>query len=178
MIFDRAAGQCSESVTNCFQKRLTKIDFPVPQMLVVKIALAAGSLLGAAAFTASPAGLSLAHRSLPDLAICAPRSKLVRLRASSTDNQAEVDGAEGNYDPEKQFLGDVNGYANPMATGKYVEDGWVDDGASSSSVSPGFFGSLFGGGGSRKSADARSVLEQGLVLTGLFLCHSCAILGT
>jgi hypothetical protein len=147
-------------------------------MLVVKLALAAGSLLGAAAFTASPAGLSLAHRFLPDLAICAPRSTRVRLRASSTNNQAEVDGAEGNYDPEKQFLGDVNGYANPMATGKYVEDGWVDDGASASAGSPGFFGSLFGGGGSRKSADARSVLEQGLVLTGLFLCHSCAILGT
>jgi len=51
---------------------------------------------------------------------------------------------------------DLNGFANPMAKGAYVEDGWVDESAASSS-GPGFFGTLFGGG---KSASASKMAQQ------------------
>ena len=51
---------------------------------------------------------------------------------------------------------DLNGYANPMAKGAYVEDGWVDESAASSG--PGFFASLFGGGG--KSAAASKLAAR------------------
>eukprot|EP00802_Teleaulax_amphioxeia_P019935 Tamp_20190.p1 GENE.Tamp_20190~~Tamp_20190.p1 ORF type:complete len:158 (+),score=47.55 Tamp_20190:366-839(+) len=43
-----------------------------------------------------------------------------------------------------------------MAKGAYVEDGWVDESAASSS-GPGFFGTLFGGG---KSASASKMAQQ------------------
>jgi hypothetical protein len=52
---------------------------------------------------------------------------------------------------------DLNGFANPMAKGAYVEDGWVDESAASSG--PGFFGALFGGGGS-KSAGASKLAAR------------------
>jgi hypothetical protein len=51
---------------------------------------------------------------------------------------------------------DLNGYANPMAKGAYVEDGWVDESAASSG--PGLFAGLFGGGG--KSAAASKLAAR------------------
>lgn len=97
-----------------------------------------------AAFTVFPSvALRRADAGSP---LCAP------LRA---DVRQDADGRIRKSTADEET--DLNGFANPMAKGAYVEDGWVDESAASSG--PGFFGSLFGGGGT-KSASASRLAER------------------
>ena len=80
---------------------------------------------------------------------CAQRFTVLR-----AELRKDADGRVRKSTAEEET--DLNGYANPMAKGAYVEDGWVDESAVSSG--PGFFASLFGG--NQKSASASKFAER------------------
>ena len=85
------------------------------------VAVAAAAMTGSVtAFVGAPASVS--HLK-PRLAVCAVDRPGLALRAwggTRKDATAEPDAdadARGAYDVDKQYDADINGYANPMATG-------------------------------------------------------------
>ena len=85
------------------------------------VAVAAAAMTGSvSAFVGAPA--SVLHLK-PSLAVCAVDRPGLALRAwggTRKDATAEPDAdadARGAYDVDKQYDADINGYANPMATG-------------------------------------------------------------
>lgn len=131
----------------------------------IAAAVVGSSLLhSAAAFTGSAGAVLRAVPTTHMRTICvAKRSRGLGLRAATDSAEAGEGNAEGSdgaggYKVDKQFVGDVNGYANPMATGAYVEDGWVDEAPAGGGGGGGLFGLLFGG--NKKSANASNLAKK------------------
>jgi hypothetical protein len=102
--------------------------------------------LTCASSTAFTTTTSLGQRGTISPSICAPRLTVLR-----AETRRDADGRIRKSTADEET--DLNGFANPMAKGAYVEDGWVDE-----SASPGFFGGLFGG--NKKSASASKIAQK------------------
>lgn len=91
-------------------------------------------------FAAFAPSTTVVHRSVVP-STCAPR--LTALRA---EVRKDADGRLRKSTADEDT--DLNGFANPMAKGAYVEDGWVDE-----TAGPGLFENLFGGMFRSKASD-------------------------
>ena len=144
--------------------------------LAISVAVA-GALAGhASAFSTLP-GCGLVHAGAPANAqsICMPNngqhSRRVRhglvLRASSESSVAEkTDQDLFGIKVEKSSVAiDPSGNQQIEVRGEYLEDGWVDQSASSGSGLGGFFGGLFGG--AKTSSSRQEQLRNEEVLAGL-----------
>jgi hypothetical protein len=132
--------------------------------------VAAGALLGnASAFMTMPNG-ALARIGAPATvqSICVPSNRQSRthknfvLRASADTSVAEKTPQESfaiQVDSGTVAI-DPSGNQQIEAKGAYLEDGWVDETATTGSGLGGFFGSLFGGAKTSSSRQENARIEQ------------------